>query len=94
MECVPCANAEVVNVAFPAASVPVPSVVEPSLKVAVPVGTTEPDACATVTVKAMLAPAAAELGDADKVVVVETSGAVIVRLAEVEVEEALMLSPL
>jgi hypothetical protein len=42
----------------------------------------------------MLAPAAAELGDADKVVVVETSGAVIVRLAAVEVEEALMLSPL
>src|SRR5260370_37430286 len=40
MECAPTARAEVVNVALPLPfSVPVPSVVEPSLKVTVPVGT-------------------------------------------------------
>ena len=38
MECVPRANVEVVKVALPLLSVPVPRVVDPSLKVTVPVG--------------------------------------------------------
>jgi hypothetical protein len=38
MECVPTDSDEVLNVALPLLSVPVPSVVEPFLKVTVPVG--------------------------------------------------------
>ncbi len=82
------------KLALPAASVPVPMVVDPSLKVTVPVGATEPAAGVTVAVKAIVVPATPELGDADKVVVVTISGVVIVRLDAVEVDEPLLLSPL
>jgi len=50
-------------------SVAVPSEVEPSRKVTVPVGATEPEAGATVAVKVMLAPVDAEDGPVSVVVV-------------------------
>jgi len=53
----PCAKVEVVNVAMPPDSVPVPSVVAPSRKVTVPDGLPAPGATtATVAVKVTLCP--------------------------------------
>ena len=59
MECVPAARDEVLKVAVDAvpvdaASVPVPSVVEPSIKVTVPVGGRLPCVAVTVAVNLML----------------------------------------
>ena len=57
IEWLPTANAEVVNVAFPRLSLPVPSTVAPSLNVTVPVGVPEV-AGFTVAVKVTAWPAA------------------------------------
>jgi len=54
MEWNPCDSVEVVNFALPLLSVPVPRVVEPSLKVTVPMGVPPPDV--TVAVKVTAAP--------------------------------------
>ena len=54
MECDPTARVEVANVAFPPASVPVPKVFTPFLKVTVPVGV--PPVDVTVAVNVTLAP--------------------------------------
>ncbi len=71
-ECQPTASAVVVvKVATPPLSVPVPSVVEPSLNVTVPVGVPAPGAVAEmVAVKVTDWPKTDELGDAKSAVVV------------------------
>ena len=72
MECDPSTNAEVVNVACPEPfSVPVPSVVVPSLNVTVPVGVPEPgEAAATVAVKVTDCPTTDGFEEEPKLVVV------------------------
>jgi hypothetical protein len=79
---------------LPEASVAVPRVVELSLKVMVPVGTTEPETCATFVLKVMLVPATAEIDDTARVVAVAMRGTVIVRDEATDVEDAFVLSPL
>src|ERR1700722_4335116 len=75
MVCGPAESAEVENVATPAAlSVPVPSEVEPSRKVTVPVGFAVPLAGVTVAVNVILAPVLAVAGPVSAVVV-EINGA-------------------
>ena len=71
IECEPTANAEVVNVAVPPDTVPVPRVVVPSRKVTVPVGLPAPGATgATVAVKVTDCPNTDGLADEATVVVV------------------------
>ena len=53
-----------------APSVPLPRVVDPSVKVTVPVGAAEPEAGVTVAVKVRLVPAVAEDAEEASVVVV------------------------
>ena len=70
----PTGSVVVVNVATPLANVPVPSVVEPSMKVTVPVGV--PLAADTVAVSVSLLPWVIDVAEAFSVVVVEiTTGA-------------------
>ena len=75
-------------------SVPVPSVVVPSLNVTEPVGTTLPDAGFTVAVKVMLAPLVIVVAEAVNVVVVPTAAAEIVSVVALDVELASFASPL
>jgi len=71
MLCEPALSEEVVKVACPEAlSVPVPSVVAPSLKVTVPLGVPPPLAGVTVAVKVTAWPNALGFGDEDSVVTV------------------------
>jgi hypothetical protein len=56
--------------ALPEARVPVPRVVEPSVKVTVPVGAAVPEAGVTVAVKVRLVPLTAVVAEAARVVVV------------------------
>jgi hypothetical protein len=67
MECEPAARMEVVNVATPPLSVPVPSVVTPSRNVTVPVGV--PPAPLTVAVNVTDRPIVEGLTDEDSAVV-------------------------
>ena len=81
--------------AFPVpSSVPVPSVVEPSLKVTVPVAATLPEAGLTVAVKVMLAPLVTVVADAVRVVVVATGAVETTSVVALDVELALFASPL
>jgi hypothetical protein len=71
MLCEPALSEEVVKVACPEAlSVPVPSVVAPSLKVTVPLGVPPPLAGVTVAVKVTACPTVLGFGDDDSVVTV------------------------
>jgi hypothetical protein len=83
----------VAYVATPAASVPVPSVAAPSLKVTVPVGAVVPEAGVTVAVNVMLVPKTALVDDAPMLVVVPTTGAVIVTVVTAEVDALNPLAP-
>ena len=79
---------------MPPLSVPVPSVVVPSLNVTVPVGTTLPDTGLTVAVRVMLPPLAMVVADVARAVVVDTAAEVITSEVALEVELALFASPL
>ena len=71
MVCAPTASAEVWNVAMPLDSVPVPSVLAPSLNVTVPVGAPEAGAVTeTVAVKVTDCPDTLGLADGASAVVV------------------------
>lgn len=71
MLCEPALSEEVVKVACPEAlSVPVPSVVAPSLNVTVPLGVPPPLAGVTVAVKITACPTVLGFGDDDSVVTV------------------------
>jgi hypothetical protein len=80
MECVPTVNVEVVNVADPPLSVPVPSVTVPFLNVTVPVGV--PEVAVTVAVNVTAWPDVEGFSE-DATVVVGTGFTVCDRGAEV-----------
>ena len=85
MEWVATLSAEVVKVAWPPLSAPVPSVVVPSLKVTVPVGVPAPGATAvTVAVKVTAWPNTEGLAKEASAVVVSALFTVWVRAPEVE----------
>jgi hypothetical protein len=67
---VPTARLDVENVALPEFKVAVPSVVDPSRKVTVPVGVPEPDVGVTVAAKVTTCPNADAFNDDDTAVVV------------------------
>ena len=85
----PTASELVVRVAWPEVSVPVPSAVEPSVKVTVPVGAVVPDAGVTVAVKVRLVPLVAVVAEAARAVVVEMTGDVV--MVTETADEALLL---
>jgi hypothetical protein len=72
IECAPTASVEVLNVAVPELSVPVPICVAPSLKVTVPVGLPDPDFGATVAVNVTVCPVVGVVADAASEVFVAT----------------------
>jgi len=86
---VPTANVEMAKVALPELRVPVPRVVEPSVKVMVPVGAVVPDAGVTVAVKVRLVPLVAVVAEAARAVVVEMIGDVV--MVTETADEALLL---
>ena len=84
MLCEPAPSEEVVKVAcLEALSVPVPSVVAPSLKVTVPVGVPDPLVGVTVAVKVTACPTVLGFGDEDSAVVVAAWPTVCVSAGEV-----------
>ena len=87
----PTARVLVVKVACPEASVPVPTVIEPSEKVTVPVGEVAPEAGWTTAVKVMLVPVTAVPLTAEEVtvVVVEMMGGAV--MVTETADEALLL---
>ena len=74
---------------MPELRVPVPRVVEPSVKVTVPVGAVVPDAGVTVAVKVRLVPLVAVVAEAVRAVVVEMIGDVV--MVTGTADEALLL---
>ena len=88
MLCAPTARLDVTKFAIVPETVPVPSVVAPSLKVTVPVGETPPEMLA---VSVMVAPKAGFVEE-DKTAVVVTAWPT-VTVAAVEVLPALSVSP-
>jgi hypothetical protein len=83
MECDPGASKDVVNIAFPLASVPVPKTTAPSFKVTVPVGVPLPGATtATVAVNVTVWPKCDGFGEEVSVVVVAALLTVWVRAGE------------
>jgi hypothetical protein len=84
IESLPTARAEVVKVAWPPESVPVPRVATPFLKVTAPVGVPEPGAPAlTVAVKVTDWPKTEGLAEDDTVVTLESTVTVWLTAAEV-----------
>jgi hypothetical protein len=79
----------VAKVALPEARVPVPRVVEPSVKVTVPVGVVVPEAGVTVAVKVMLVPLTAEVADTETLVVVAMMGGLV--METLTADEVLLL---
>ena len=75
-------------------SVPVSSVVAPSLKVTVPVGTPAPEVGVTFAVNVTLEPAEMDVDEALIAVDVAPSAVLTTRLTALEVDEASLLSPL
>ena len=89
IECVPAVENEVVNVATPELTVPVPIEVVPSRKVTVPVAVEGE----TVAVRVTLTPVATEVGEAVNEVVVAVFVEVTVMLTAVEVLAAKVVEP-
>jgi hypothetical protein len=95
IECIPTARFEVVNVATPEPfSVPVPSVLVPSMNVTVPVGVVPPVGGTTVAVNVTLLPTVMLLAVVISVVVLVPIAAVTVTITAVEVLPAKLVSPL
>lgn len=91
MECEPTASTEVLRVADPELSAPVPSVVVPSLKVTVPVGVPAPGASAfTIAVNVTGCPNTEGLVELASDVVVLAVFTVCVKIAEVLVAKLLL----
>ena len=89
MLCDPAASVDVEYVATPAAfSMPVPSVVVPSLKVTVPVGACAPDPPVTVAVNVMLEPTTADAAEEASVVVLDPAVTVTAMAVELDAEVA------
>jgi len=88
MEWLPTARDEVLKVVWPLLSMPVPRIVETSLKVTVPVAVFAPEVGLTVAESVTVLPETADVGEAASVVVVFTGAATTVTLIALEVDTA------